>query len=146
MQDSIPAAFQVVSDTIVTLDALRNSQEFYNSAFERIQSSYAFFLTLCGIFFAIINIIIGTITIKASRENKKLENADKELKEKFETKEKELIALLGHKQKELETLYQNKETESMKECKSVKEDVMYLKKQFDFLSGLITNLTNKDFK
>jgi len=130
MQDSI----------LVALKALQNSQEFYSSAFGKIQESYNIFIALCCGILAVAAIVVTIASIR----NKKLENTDKELKEKFDAQKENLIALLKEKQKELDALYQNKETESMKECKTVRNELKLFERKFDTFFPAIIAKKNED--
>jgi len=85
--DTITVKYTVIDTThrlncdSLTIEALKNSQAFYNSAFEKIQSSYNIFLIVIGI---LITIMFGTNFWSWL----KMKSNDKELKKQIENQNK----------------------------------------------------------
>jgi len=96
MEDSIPVAV-VVIDTVhrvildsVTLDALKNSQEFYDSAFKDLQGSFMCFATLISILIALlvaitVAIVYINFSVVIAKYKEELKQEKEQEKESFKS-------------------------------------------------------------
>ncbi|MDR1829624.1 MAG: hypothetical protein LBQ76_02525 [Candidatus Fibromonas sp.] len=136
MQDSVSVAVSVLNtvqangDTITTLEALKNVQEFYSRAFEQLQSSFSDFLTKIGIAVATVGVIVAILNIVTPII---LNYFNKQFKTNLETKVKDLGNTLSNEfNKQKEEL--NKQNENFK--KSFEDVKGYIEKEKENLMNI----------
>jgi len=153
-QTVIDSLNRIVSEK-VTLEALKNSQEFYNSAFDNIYSSFSLFLDKVNIAFVIIGIIIAVLTLIFAiltflfqKEKKELRvsisNSEKDLKKEVQIQKEQVQDLFTR-----ETSMFNKQFDVEKEKIGVfikvlfaeeKNRILEIKEKMDFQNSFMPGM------
>jgi tetratricopeptide (TPR) repeat protein len=119
--DSLNGKF--LSDKFITIDVLEKAQIFYNSSFDKIQSSYTTFITIIVGFVTFLTGFLIFVNFKHSNEIKEINDKAKGLDEKIKEHDKSISDF----KKNMDVFMENKENLKDEEKRELKEMAEYVK-------------------